>query len=205
MSVPYRWRKLDEEAREKLLKWRKQQNHPWHRPPHREGYGDACYHITAACFEHKPHVGRSIERMQSFSDMLLAVLSEHGAQIHAWCVLPNHYHLLVQTERVLDLLFDLGRLNGRTSRLWNVEDRMPGRKTWCGVVDHTMRGDGHFWATLNYVHHNPVRHGYTQKWQEWPFSSAQTFVEEVGREEVLRLWKQFPLRNYGAGWDEPSM
>jgi len=26
-----------------------------------------------------------------------------------------------------------------------------------------MRNDAHFWATMNYVHHNPVPHGYVQR------------------------------------------
>ena len=34
-----------------------------------------------------------------------------------------------------------------------------GRKVFFRAVERAMRSDRRFWATLNYVHHNPVHHG----------------------------------------------
>ena len=58
------------------------------------------------------------------------------------------------------------------------------------------------WQTANYIHHNPVRHGYVDHWQDWPFSSAVDYLAAVGREEAVRVWKAYPLLDYGAGWDD---
>ncbi|MGV3662973.1 MAG: hypothetical protein ACO1TE_22505 [Prosthecobacter sp.] len=55
---------------------------------------------------------------------------------------------------------------------------------------------------MNYIHHNPVKHGYVQKWHEWPFGSAIQFLEKTGQEEAARIWKAYPVRDYGAGWDD---
>lgn len=68
-----------------------------------------------------------------------------------------------------------------------------------------MRTDSHFWATLNYVHHNPVRHGYVQHWQDWIFSSALDYLAEIGHVEALKIWKEYPLLDYGKGWDDPCL
>ena len=68
-----------------------------------------------------------------------------------------------------------------------------------------MRGDGHFWATMNYVHHNAARHGYVARWQDWPYSSAHEFLASLSRTEVERLWREHPLKDYGKSWDEPWM
>jgi len=68
-----------------------------------------------------------------------------------------------------------------------------------------MRSGDHFWATVNYVHHNPVRHGYVEKWQDWPFSSVHDFFRTMERDEIARIWRSHPLGDYGAGWDEPGM
>jgi len=68
-----------------------------------------------------------------------------------------------------------------------------------------MQSDGHFWASMNYVHNNPVRHGYCKRWEDWPFSSAATFLNEAGREEAARIWKTYPVLDYGKGWDDPGM
>ena len=142
--------------------------------------------------------------MQEFASQLLATFAENDAKAHAWCVLPNHYHVLAQSAELAVLLVALGRLNGRTSHQWNGEDDARGRKVWCGVVERTMRSDQHFWATLNYVHHNPVRHRYVEKWQDWPFSSAHDYLEATGAEQAALIWKKYPVLNYGDGWDDPD-
>jgi len=96
-------------------------------------------------------------------------------------------------------------MHGRTSFEWNREERSRGRQVWCGANDRYMRNDAHFWATLNYVHHNPVHHGYAEKWQEWPYSSAREYLTEIGHEEAARLWYEYPILDYGKRWDAAAL
>jgi REP-associated tyrosine transposase len=181
--------------------WRKQQGLPWHRPPHRASE-KTRYHITAACFEHRHFIEHTQERLQSFCDTLLDVFKLRGALIHAWCVLPNHYHALVASTDILAVLDELGRMHGRLSFLWNGEENTRGRQVWCGATERYMRNDAHFWATMNYVHNNPVHHRYVEQWQDWPFSSAQEYLEQMGRAFALRIWNEYPILDYGKGWDD---
>jgi putative transposase len=136
---------------------------------------------------------------------LLAAFAANDCRVHAWCVLPNHYHALLTTDQILLVLKSLAKLHGRLSFLWNGEENTRGRQVWCGAVEREMRGERHFWATMNYVHHNPVRHGYVQKWSEWPYSSALDYLAGVSREDAELIWKEYPLLEYGAGWDDASL
>jgi putative transposase len=197
----YRWRKLSNDDQETLLEWRKRLERPWHSPPHfKEGPAD--YHLTAACYEHAEILGHSPERMGSFCEDLLAKLKEATAEVHSWCVLPNHYHLLVRVAELRPVLSALGRLHGRTSFIWNGEEGLRGRRVWCAPADRLIRSEAHFHATVNYIHHNPVKHGWVEHWQDWPFSSAASWLTAFGREEALHRWKAYPILNYGAGWDD---
>ena len=197
----YLWRKLSTEDQEALLAWRRQVSRPWHSPPHfAEGPGQ--FHLTAACYEHTDIVGANVGRMSSFCTELLRALDSIVAVTHAWCVLPNHYHLLVDVLDLKQVTAALGRLHGRTSFLWNGEDEKRGRKVWCPPADREIRGRSHYWATVNYIHNNPVKHGWAERWQDWPYSSAQDYLAAVGREEALRLWRSYPLLDYGSGWDD---
>lgn len=198
----YLWRKLTPEQREDVLQRRKRASRSWHTPPHPLG-GEGEYHLSAACYEHKPHVGFSPERMDQFAADLLAALS--GIEAHAWCLLPNHYHLHVTTPELEQTVALLGKLHGRSSFDWNGEEEKRGRQVWHGVADRKIRSEAHGWATVNYIHHNPVRHGYVEKWQDWPWSSARAYLDAVGDEEARRVWTQFPVLKYGEGWDEASL
>jgi putative transposase len=95
----------------------------------------------------------------------------------------------------------MGRLHGRTSWKMNQEDHSRGRQVWYGCEDRCMRSEAHYYTTLNYIHNNPVKHGYVKKWQEWPFSSIHGYLEVKGREWLLDLWLQYPVHHYGDKWD----
>ncbi len=82
---------------------------------------------------------------------------------------------------------------------------MPGRKVFFRVADRAMRSERHFLATLNYVHHNPVRHGYVARWTDWPWSSASEYFSRVGWSEAERRWREYPIGDYGRGWDDADL
>ena len=73
---------------------------------------------------------QSIARIAAadFSERFLETLETPSEEIHAWCVLPNHYHALVFTRKLPDLLSAVGLLHGRTAFHWNGEDDARGRK-----------------------------------------------------------------------------
>lgn len=197
----YYYRKLTLEEQQRILEDRIRKRHPWHSPPHREFRGRNQYLITSACYDHQSIIGESTERMSQCENELLNICKKTKAEIYAWCVLPNHYHILVKTDELKPLLKNLGQFHGRSSHQWNGEDNRRGRQCWCNSYERYIRSERHFWATLNYIHHNPVHHGYADKWQDWPWSSAEEFIKQNGRDEALRIWHEYPLLDYGKKWD----
>jgi putative transposase len=202
--MAYLWRKLTPEQRVGLRAWREQRSFPWHSPPHAVR-GAGRYHLTAACLNHEPHIGASPERIGEFCQALLAAISPVTTGIHSWCVLPNHYHLLVSVPDLRRAIWALGRLHGRTSFDWNKKENVRKRQVWHAAADRFMRSERHFWATMNYIHHNPVHHGYVRRWQDWPYSSVQEFLTSLTRDEAERIWREHPLDKYGEGWDAPGL
>jgi putative transposase len=199
----YTWRKLTPEQREEVLRFRKEQHRPWHGPPIL--FQEGQFHLSCACYEHVAHIGRDLARMESFCKKLLDVFDQRRFILMAWCLLPNHYHLLVETKGLKKLKKRLGQLHGQTSHEWNLEENAVGRTVWHRCADRAMRSSRHFWATVNYIHHNPVHHGYVQHWSDWPYSSATGFLEQVGRDRAVSIWREYPVLDYGKGWDEPEM
>lgn len=205
MSAPYSWRRWTPPQQELVLRHRQLRNQPWHSPPHwKENHGHRFFLISGACWEHRPHIGYSLERLDSFTADLLTLLKNECVSVPAWCILPNHYHALVETEQLAALLKCLGLFHGRTSFVWNREEGTRGRSNFYRCVDRAMRSEKHQWVTVNYIHHNPVHHGYTTQWQDWPWSSAHDWLEHHGREHMTRLWRDHPLLDYGRGWDDPE-
>jgi putative transposase len=198
----YNWRQMTDLQRAEVLRLRQQLGQPWHGPPH--GLEAHWYHISAACYEHAPIAGESPERMADFERELLLVLRNECEQVSAWCLLPNHYHALVQAVSLRNVRACLGQLHGHTAFIWNQQEGLRGRTCWHRCLPKSVRSERHRWATLNYIHHNPVHHGYVRCWQDWPFSSAAAFLAAVGRARAEELWRRYPVLDFGAGWDNPD-
>ena len=192
---------MDEDEREKVLATRKGRKLPWHSPPHIDFEGEVSFIITAACFEHVPIIGKNPDRIAECEQDLLKTCSDLNANVFAWCILPNHYHLLVRTDNIKELRKQIGRFHGRSSKIWNQEDDARGRKTWFNFFDRNMKSARHFWASLNYIHHYPIKHGYVNKWQDWAFSSAIEYLEKFGKEKAEYIWRKYPVLDYGKDWD----
>jgi putative transposase len=144
----------------------------------------------------------SLERLRWFECQLLSKLEELNAPCAAWCVLPNHYHCLVRIADIKAFGLGIGQLHGGTSYQMNKEDGRQGRQVWYSFQDRCMRSEAHFYTSINYIHKNPVKHGYVDKWQGWPFSSVHMYLERMGRDWLLDLWLRHPVLDYGKGWDD---
>lgn len=171
---------------------------PAHEPPHWFG-GKEQYLITAACYEHAC-VMRGRER--AFSIFLRDEIRQVDAgTIHAWVVLPNHYHVLWEGE-LAAIGPVLGRLHNRTATSWNRQDDTPGRRVWYRFSDRYIRSQGHYYTTVNYIHYNPVKHGWATTASDWAESSLSDWLKLRGCEFMVALWRRYPLMAYGEAWDE---
>lgn len=197
----YQWRKLTKEEQKATLALRREEHRPWHSPRHID-YGAGCYLITGTCYEHKPVIGAKTGRMRECAAALDLLVSTSGSETIAWCVLPNHYHYLVYTESVLNILELLKLFHGRAARKWNLEDNQRGRKVFYNYLERYIPSEERFRKTINYVHHNPVKHGYVDRWDIWEMSSAQAYITAVGDEQARRWWLEYPIGDFGAGWDD---
>ncbi len=196
----YEYRKLTPEQRTELVRQRLAKGYPPHSPPH-PVRDQPLYLLTATCYEHRRHMTASGRRQQVL-DVLFEQFVNRAMEIRAWAVLPNHYHLLVHVSDfdVLSVIFRM--VHGPTARQWNLEDSTLGRKVWHCFTDRAIRSEAHYYTTLNYIHFNPVKHGWVQTPYDWSESSVHWYLEYYGREWLRDSWRCYPVRDYGRGWDD---
>jgi putative transposase len=199
--MPYEYRRLSTKEREEIIQYRSERGYPLHEPPH--PFRDTgAYLIPAANFEHKTIMG-SPKRRTEFEIHMLNSIKEIADNIIAWEVLPNHYHILISVQSLDDVSAALKHLHGTTSREWNIKDGQTGkRRVWYKFVDTTVRNETHLHTAFNYIHYNPVKHGYVKDPYEWHWSSLYLYYEEKGREWLREHWQSYtPSTDFGNGWD----
>ncbi len=199
--MPYEYRKLSLTEREEIVRYRNERGYPLHAPPH--PFRDAgAYLITAANFEHKG-IMNSPKRRTEFETRLLNSIKEITDDLIAWVVLSNHYHILISIQSQDDVSAALKYLHGSTSREWNIEDGLTGkRRVWYKFADTYIRNDAHLHLAFNYIHYNPVKHGYASDPYEWHWSSLPIYYEDKGRDWLRDHWQMYtPPVDFGKDWD----
>ena len=195
----YTYRTLTPEQKAEVLRHRQLRGYPLHEPPHLHEV-DGWFLITAATYEHKHHFCTEADRAWLLQE-LLQELQASGIPCNGWVVLPNHYHLVVQCRPLSAISQPLRRVHARTARELNRREGQMGRQVWYRFSDRKMRNERHYYTTLNYIHYNPTKHGYTPKPLDWACSSAHWYLGHFGTEWLRDLWRTHPVRNYGKGWD----
>ncbi|MDQ7779301.1 MAG: hypothetical protein RDV41_06280 [Planctomycetota bacterium] len=55
---------------------------------------------------------------------------------------------------------------------------------------------------MNYLHQNPVKHGYVDRMDVWSWSSVHEYLRDHDDVWVAKLIEKYPPMDYGRGWDE---
>lgn len=91
----------------------------------------------------------------------------------AWCVMPNHVHVLVETRESYPLSRVVQGWKSFTARLINRHLGRTGTVWMRDYFDRYVRDDHHLAAVVAYIHNNPVKAGLVQNECEWQHSSAR--------------------------------
>jgi len=127
-----------------------------------EKYEDAGH---GACYLRNPRVAEIVEG---------ALLHFDGIRYRllAWCIMPNHVHVLIEPIPGFPLAEivhswksftanQANRILGRTGEFWQRE-----------YYDRFIRDERHLRAAIEYIENNPVKAGLARSPEEWRFSSA---------------------------------
>ena len=146
-----------------------------HHPPHIY-LDDAWYMITGSICQRQrllqPEGYKDLVR-----DQIKALATEFGLRLAAWVILDNHYHILTKSHDGETFPRFFGRLHGRTSFEINGRGGTRGRQVWHNYWDTCIRTEADYWIRFNYIHHNPVKHGYVTRVKDWPFSSYHYYLD----------------------------
>jgi putative transposase len=157
------------------------------------------YFFTVNCLQRKNNdcLLRNIDLLRA---VIAKVKKTHPFHIHAWVVLPEHMHCVMELPEgdadyakrwmLIKMLFSRGIPKNERRSKTRIERRERGiwqRRYW----EHLIRDDRDYQAHVDYVHINPVKHGLVKEVKDWPYSTFHKLVEQG-------IYTQ----NWGGGMEE---
>ena len=177
--------------------------------PLRIQYPDAWYHVM-----NRGRLGEKIfetkEDYWSFVDLLEELDGVFYVKIAAYCLMSNHYHLLLQTPDA-NLSRSMRQLNGVYTQRYNRRHGCDGQLFRGRYKSIVVESDSYALELLRYIHRNPLEAGLVDNLQKYPWSTHKPYLSDAkkwkwlhkdyilklfsqSKPESIRLYKRFVLK-----------
>ena len=126
------------------------------------------FFLTCSTYERFPWFERFEELAHASVKLLEVLAAERGTDIFAWCLMPDHLHLLVRDDDTVEFV---RRFKGRMTPIARKLKR--GRSLWQkSFYDHTLRNSESVFQVAGYIWENPVRAGLTDSPEKYALSGS---------------------------------
>ena len=149
--------------------------------PLRLEFEDAFYHVMSRA-RGRQTVFHSPEYYHAFLDCMAQARERFAAEIHAYCLMGNHYHLLIKTP-LANLSRVMRHINGvytqRYNRLKHTDGPLFRGRYKAIVVD----ADAYLLQVTRYIHRNPIetKSPLVKSLEHYPWSSYLAYLGKAGR------------------------
>jgi putative transposase len=144
------------------------------------------YFFTVNCLQRKNN-SLLVDHIQTLRDAVKHVQKQYPFHIHAWVVLPDHLHCILELPqdeadyatrwRLIKTRFSKSidkteyinetRLKRNERGIWQ-------RRYWA----HLITDEKDYNAHMDYVHINPLKHGLVKQVSDWPYSTLHRYVDK---------------------------
>ena len=118
-----------------------------------------------------------------FLDLLLEMKKKFNILIHSYCLMTNHYHILLETKEI-NISDAIKYLNVTYSKYFNLKYKRVGH-LWQGrFKSYYLYDDAHFWIVAKYIERNPIKANMTEDINQY---SHQSFFQWKYKSEYFKL------------------
>ena len=138
-------------------------------------YPGAFYHITSRGNEQRV-IFKSQRDRKKFLSYLESATQRYDARIHAYCLMDNHYHLLIETPSG-NLPQIMRHINGAYTTYFNVKHKRSGHLLQGRYKAILVEMDIYAKELSRYIHLNPLRAGMVELPEEYKWSSLPFYLK----------------------------
>ena len=153
--------------------------------PLRIEFAGALYHVTARG-DKKADIYLGDDDRVQFLSTLQEVQSRFNWVVHAYCLMDNHYHLLIETPES-NLSLGMRQLNGVYTQRFNRRHGRVGHVFQGRFKAVIVQGDAYLLELARYIVLNPVRARMVRTARQWPWSSYRATIGEGEAEGGLNV------------------
>ena len=156
-------------------------------PNYRRNYvPGGTYFFTLVTFQRRKYFDTP-HKLDLLHSKIRQVQRSKPFDLLAYCLLPDHIHLLIELPEE-DCNFSIRmREIKRLTTLWMKRETLGNvdpiwqDKYW----EHTIRDEKDLQTHFDYIHYNPIKHGLTETYDSWEWSSFKDYFDENAKDLVM--------------------
>lgn len=143
----------------------------------------------------KEYIFKNDKYKQEYIKLLNNMLNEYeNTKILAYCIMDNHAHLLIYTDKIEELSKIMSRVNTSYGIFYNKHRMRVGYVFRNRYYTQEIADKKHLFNTLAYIHKNPVKAGMVENEIQYKFSSYKNYIQKNVNIEDIKLI--FDTENY---------
>ena len=158
----------------------------------RTDIGDYVYHVINRA-NARVQIFESDEDYKLFEEVLEEAVEKFDMRLLAYCIMPNHWHLVLYPRSDGDLALFMGWLTNTHTRRWHTGKGTIGQgHLYQGRYKSFLcQDDAHFLALVRYVERNARKENLVKKAENW--SGSRAWRRENGTAEQQKLFSPWPV------------
>jgi len=133
------------------------------------------------------------EDKKRFINILLSKKKGDKFKLFAYCIMDNHYHLLIKEEKE-NLATVMKMINSSFATYYNNKYKGVGHVFQDRYRSEPVNNDEYLLGVTRYIHNNPIKAGMVNRCQDYPWSSYQQYIYYKKDNELLDV--SFILKLY---------
>lgn len=160
-------------------------------------YPDAWYHVMNRG-RRGEDVFKAKKDYSAFIDLLKELVEDYSVKIAAYCLMSNHYHLLVQTPQA-NISRAMRHLNGVYTQRFNKINHCDGQLFRGRFKSILVDADSYLLELLRYIHRNPLDSGIVDNIDKYNWSSHKAYLSEAKKWDWLHKRYMLSLFSMNRG------
>ena len=152
--------------------------------PLRIEYPGAWYHVMNRG-RRKEKIFQNEKDYKAFLDVLEQICRLYGFEIHAYALLPNHYHLLIRTP-LGNLSRGMRHLNGVYTQKYNKRYNIDGGLFRGRYKSMLVEEDEYLLELVRYIHRNAYKAGLEEDIGQYKWDSHKVYMSENNKQKWLK-------------------
>lgn len=127
----------------------------------------------------KSYIFENAEDIKYYINIMYKLSEQHEIKIITYCIMNNHAHMLIETEKIKELSKYMQRLNTRYGKYYNKKYNRVGYVFRDRYKSEGIYSEEHLYNCIKYIYDNPVKAGICKKAEEYLYSNYKRIDKNI--------------------------